>query len=132
MSPLLPLTVAAVSVVTGLVFIVFGSTVVEGHNTWPLLCLIFYVVAPIPFFLCGGARHSGGSTWFPLVGLFLGALLASSGPGLALLLYHIGSIRLTALLLTLASGLCFLISARSICFAMSNDEEVVEEDDLFG
>lgn len=133
------LIVSALSLVLGVLFIVLGSTVVENHNALPLLCLIFYVFAPVPFFLCGFAHRdsdfSSRRSFFQLIGLFIGGAFTASGPCLALVLYHVGSISRSAMLLTLASGLCFLISAKFLLGSSaqdeSDDDEAADEDDLF-
>lgn len=140
MAPLQQLIIGAFSLVIGVFLIVLASTVIKDHNGWPLFCLIFYVFAPVPFFLCGGGadRHRSyhrHSSIFHMLGLFIGGACAAAGPSLALVLYHVNSIGGTALALTLASGVCFLISTLALLASSASDDgsddDVVEEDDIF-
>eukprot|EP00796_Vickermania_ingenoplastis_P009276 gene9276-6521_t len=136
MGPMEPLILSALCLVIGVLLIVVASTVVEGHNGWPLLCLIFYVFAPIPFFLCGGASHGRGRiTLFKMIGLFIGGCCASVGPLMALVLYHLGSMTGKALCFTLLSGVCFLINASFLLASTREDDsdadDEVEEDNIF-
>lgn len=136
MAPLQPLLLSAFTLVVGVLLIVLGSTVVNGHNGWPLLSLTFYVFTPVPFFLCGGGHRGDYQhrlSLFRMLGLFVGGVCATAGPALAVMLYRIGSLSLSALWLTLASGVCFFVSfyfLRRTGDGESDDD--VEEDDLFG
>lgn len=135
MSPLQPLLLSAFTLVVGMLLIVLASTVVQGHNGWPLLCLTFYAFSPVPFFLCGwgSTDYTHRLSLFRMLGAFIGGACVASGPGLALMLYHLGSISRSALLLTLASGCCFLGSAWILLSSSSEEsDDDIEEDDLFG
>ncbi|KAK7194534.1 Vacuolar protein sorting 55 [Novymonas esmeraldas] len=120
MSGLRPLIIAAFCVVIGFLFLILSCTVVQKRNAWPLMSLVLYCFAPVPFFLCGrGTGDDDDDDDEPLdafntIGLFVGGLLLASGPGLAVVLYHTSVICGSALALTLLCGLCFLAAAVSL------------------
>lgn len=133
MAGLRPLIISAFCLVMGFLFIILGCTVVT-KNAWPLMSLVLYCFAPVPFFLCG--RGAGSDDFadddepldaFNTIGLFIGGMLVAAGPGLAIVLYHTAVTCGWALTLTLLSGLCFVGAALSL--TMNTDGSDAEADD---
>lgn len=135
MSSLRPLVVSAFFLVMGFLFIILACTVVHRRNAWPLISLVLYCFAPVPFFLCGRGASSddfGGDDdddepldAFNTLGLFMGGMLLVSGPGVAAVLYHTAVISGSALCLTILSGLFFVATVVSL----KANADVEEEDD---
>lgn len=133
-----PLFIAAFGVVIGTFLIILSATVVDNHNAWPLVSLVFYLISPVPFYFSRREEYSGGYysdlSFLQVLARFLGGMLAASGTGLAVALYHVGIIGLPALILTLISGICFLSSARFVllCLTGEDEDDMGEEDDIYG
>lgn len=134
MSGLRPLIISAFFLVMGFLFLILGCTIVSKRNAWPLMSLVLYCFAPVPFFLCGrgaGSDVFGGDDDdddepldpFNTMGLFVGGMLLVAGPGLAVVLYHTNVICGSALVLTLFSGLCFVAAALSLAVTAQSEEE---------
>lgn len=134
-----PLIIAAFGIVLGTLLVVLSTTVVEKHNAWPMIPLLLYFITPVPFFLCrtdqDWINYSSNYSLFQVLGSFLGGLCAVSGPSVTVALYHVGYIERPALILTLLSGVFFMISTRFALLSIGEDEEedelANEDDDLF-
>ncbi|KPA79699.1 hypothetical protein ABB37_05470 [Leptomonas pyrrhocoris] len=130
MSPLRPLVLSAFFLVLGFLFIILACTAVAQRNAWPLMSLVAYCFAPVPFFLCG--RSADGDDFgddeepldaFNTIGLFVGGMLLVSGPGLAVVLYHTAVISRPALVLALLGGCFFVAAAAVLCVKAEGEEE---------
>lgn len=101
---------------------VFGCTLVKDKNAYVLLPLMFYIFTPLPLFLCGTFKgsnttfdpYSGGSnrtSMFANFGHFITGLFGASGPSMALVLAHTGTIGMPAMWLSLGSAALLAMAA---------------------
>ncbi|KAG5502922.1 hypothetical protein JKF63_04695 [Porcisia hertigi] len=136
MAGLRSLVLSAFCLVMGFFFFVMSCTAVAKRNAWPLMSLVLYCFAPVPFFLCGRSADRddfGGDDddepldAFNAIGLFIGGMLLVSGPGLALVLYHNSVICGSALSLILISGLCFIAAGMSLATSMEDGSNEADD-----
>ena len=121
------LLAAAFLLVMSIMVTIFACTLVKDSNAYPMAPLMFYIFAPVPFFLCGvpkpdngggfmGGGQSAGSL-MTSISHFLVGLFAAGGPSMSFVLYHTALIGWPALLLSLLSAVLLVGSCAVIHFS---------------
>jgi hypothetical protein len=118
------LILCAFLLVLGILMTILAATVLDNKNALVLLPLMFYIAGPMPMVLCGRAKprqdfmmdgETNFAEAFANFSNFMTGALTTSGPCLALVLYHIGTISGGALLLSFASA-AFLCGAMGVIY----------------
>ena len=122
------LFILAFLVIIAVLLSVFACTLVPGANAYPLMIMALYLFSPLPLFLCGQQREElftdGGGANLANIAHFLFGVFFASGPALAFVLFHLGTMGLGALLLSLSSFvfLCGSIAA-GVKFSKNNSDD---------
>jgi hypothetical protein len=121
------LLVAAFLLTMSIMVTIFACTLVADSNAYPMAPLMFYIFAPVPFFLCGvpkrddggfmgGSGQSAGGM-MANVSHFLTGLFAAGGPSMSLVLYHTELIGWPALVMSLLSAFLLVCSCAVVHFS---------------
>jgi hypothetical protein len=131
MAAIRELIVAAFLLVVAIMLTIFACTLIDDHNAYPLVPLVFYAFIPVPAILCitkqstTGFGSSGGSS-MDNIGHFLLGLFSAAGPCMTLVLYHTDKMTLTAMFLCF--GTAFFLGASGLMLKRSMRER---DNDLF-
>jgi hypothetical protein len=100
------LVISALLLVLALMLTILACTVLEDHNAYPLLPLMFYLFVPVPMWLCAPRQSSfsTGASGLQNLGCFLIGIFAASGPSITVVLYHTGFMSLGAMLMSFGSA----------------------------
>ena len=115
------LLIAAFLLVMSIMVTIFACTLVTEKNAFPLLPMLFYIFAPVPFFLCGvkkqaGFMDGGGSEMMTNLSHFFTGMFAAGGPAMTMVLWHTDTIGWPAMLLSLGSAVLLVASVCVIHF----------------
>lgn len=123
------LLLAAFLLVLAIMLTVFACTLIQDHNAYPLLPLMFYAFTPVPAFLCirksgsGGFSSGGSSSAFDNMGHFFLGLFATSGPCMAAVLYHTEKMTLDAMLMCFGTAVLLAGSGYVLHRSLSSSRE---------
>lgn len=116
MAAIRELIVAAFLLVVAIMLTIFACTLIDDHNAYPLVPLVFYVFIPVPALLCITKQSttgfgSSGGTPMDNMGHFLLGMFAAAGPAMTLVLYHTDKMTLSAMLLCFGTAAFLAASA---------------------
>lgn len=121
------LLLAAFVLVCSLLLTIFACTLIDDHNAYPLIPLIFYIFVPVPYLLCVRKKDSiyadRRASTLENLGTFLVGLFSASGPCMSLVLYHTGKVTLTAMFMSLGSAVLLVGAAVLLGKSMKKEED---------